>query len=49
MVVEDGLTLDEVKAARPVIGWEARYGRPGWTVDMFIEAVYDEFVGERGQ
>jgi cyclase len=49
MIVEDGLTLDEVKAARPVIGWEARYDRPGWTVDMFIEAVYDEFVGERAQ
>jgi glyoxylase-like metal-dependent hydrolase (beta-lactamase superfamily II) len=49
MIVEDGLSLDEVKAARPAIGWEGRYGRPGWTVDMFIEAVYDEFVQERAQ
>ena len=49
MVVEDGLTLAQVRAARPVIGWEGRYARPEWTVDMFIEAVYDEFLEERGQ
>ena len=49
MIVEDGLSLDEVKTARPVIGWEARYGQPGWAVDMFIEAVYSEFVQERAQ
>ena len=47
MIVTDGLTLDEVKAARPVIGWEDRYDRPRWTVDTLIEAVYDEFLAER--
>jgi glyoxylase-like metal-dependent hydrolase (beta-lactamase superfamily II) len=49
MIVTDGLTLDEVKAARPVIGWEGRYDRPGWTAGMLLEAVYDEFLAERNQ
>ncbi len=43
-LVSDGKTLAEVKAARPVIGWEARYTQPGWTTDMFIDAIYPEFV-----
>jgi cyclase len=38
-----GKTLAQVKAAHPVLGWEARYGQPQWTVDAFIEAVYPEF------
>lgn len=40
----DGRTLAQVKAARPVIGWEVRYGRPEWTPEMFIDAVYPEFA-----
>ncbi len=43
LINEEGLTLEQVKQARPVLGWESRYTRPGWTVDMFLEAVYDEF------
>ncbi|MFL2841004.1 MAG: hypothetical protein ACJ0BT_04150 [Pseudohongiellaceae bacterium] len=43
LIVEEGLNLDQVKQARPVLGWEGRYSRPEWTVDMFLEAVYDEF------
>lgn len=41
----DGLTLEQVKARRPVMGWEARYSRPEWTTEMFIETVYPEFAG----
>jgi glyoxylase-like metal-dependent hydrolase (beta-lactamase superfamily II) len=44
MVGTEKMTLAQVKAARPVIGWEGRYSQPGWTTDMFIEAVYPEFV-----
>lgn len=40
----EGKTLQQVKAARPAIGWEGRYGRPEWTVDMFIESVYPDFA-----
>jgi cyclase len=43
-LVEEGKTVQQVKAARPVIGWEGRYSRPAWTTEMFIEAIYPEFV-----
>jgi cyclase len=43
LIVEDGLNLDEVIEARPLLGWESRYNRPEWTVEMFLEAVYREF------
>jgi glyoxylase-like metal-dependent hydrolase (beta-lactamase superfamily II) len=43
LITEQGLNLEQVKQARPVLGWESRYSRPTWTVDMFLEAVYDEF------
>ncbi len=35
-------TLDQIKAARPALPYETRYGaRTGaWTTDMFIEAIY---------
>jgi len=44
MLGDEGKTLDQVKAARPIIGWEARYGQPWWTTDMFIQAIYPEFA-----
>jgi glyoxylase-like metal-dependent hydrolase (beta-lactamase superfamily II) len=40
----DRKTLAQVKAAHPAIGWEGRYSQPGWTTDMFIDAIYPEFV-----
>ncbi len=38
------MTLAQVKAARPALDYEARYGstKGPWTTDMFIEAVYFE-------
>jgi len=36
------LSLDQVKAKRPVLGWEGRYSRPEWTTDMLVEALYEE-------
>ena len=42
LVLKQKLTLDEVKARRPVLGWEARYERPEWTTEMFIDTVYEE-------
>ena len=39
---QKGLTLDQVKAARPTLDWEPRYGSTTgpWTTAMFVEAVY---------
>jgi cyclase len=41
-MVKKGMTLDQVKAARPTRDYDARYGATGgpWTTDMFVEAVY---------
>ena len=36
-----GMTLEQVKAARPTADYDPRYGSAaGWTSDMFVEAVY---------
>jgi cyclase len=47
LVGRERLSLAQVKSRRPVLGWEARYGHAGWTTDMFIDAVYDEFRARR--
>ncbi len=41
-LVKKGMTLEQVKAARPTRDWDARYGRDtgDWTTSMFVEAVY---------
>ena len=37
-----GMTLDQVRAARPTLDFDGRYGSTTgpWTTDMFVEAVY---------
>jgi cyclase len=37
-----GMTLEQVKAAKPTIDYDPLFGAPGgfWTSDMFVEAVY---------
>ena len=37
-----GMTLQQVKAARPTLDFDGRYGATtgAWTTDMFVEAVY---------
>jgi cyclase len=41
-LVKKGSTLEQVKAARPTLDYDRRYGatRGPWTTDKFIEAVY---------
>jgi cyclase len=41
-MVKKGLTLEQVKAAKPAADYDGRYGATSgpWTTDMFIEAVY---------
>jgi glyoxylase-like metal-dependent hydrolase (beta-lactamase superfamily II) len=41
-LVNAGRSLDQVKAARPAMGYEGRYGNPGgdWTTEKFVEAAY---------
>jgi len=41
-MIHRGMTLEQVKAARPTLDYDARYGKQkgAWTTDMFIEAAY---------
>jgi glyoxylase-like metal-dependent hydrolase (beta-lactamase superfamily II) len=40
-MIKKGMTLEQVKAARPTRDYDPLFGSvPGWTTDMFVEAVY---------
>jgi cyclase len=41
-MVMKGMTLEQVKAARPTLDYDSRYGATNgpWTTDMFVEAVF---------
>jgi glyoxylase-like metal-dependent hydrolase (beta-lactamase superfamily II) len=41
-MIKRGMTLDQIKAARPTRDWDRRYGREtgAWTTAMFVEAVH---------
>lgn len=40
--IDSGMTLDQIRALRPTLGFEGRFGTEidGWTTDSFLEAVY---------
>jgi cyclase len=48
-MVKKGMTLDQVKAARPTLDYDGRYGAKtgAWTTDMFIDAVYRNLAGKK--
>jgi hypothetical protein len=41
-LLNKGMTVEQVKAARPTLDFDGRYGSDtgSWTTAMFIEAVY---------
>lgn len=41
-MINRGMTLEQVKAAKPTMDYDGRYGSDTgrWTTDMFVEAVY---------
>jgi cyclase len=41
-LIAKGMTLAEVKAARPTRDYDGRYGATtgSWTTDLFVEALY---------
>ena len=47
--IKSGMTLQQVKAARPTMDFDGRYGANtgSWTTDMFIEAVYRSLKEKR--
>ena len=48
-MMNKGLTLDQVKAANPTVGYRTRYGSDtgAWTTEMFVEAVYKGLTPSR--
>jgi hypothetical protein len=46
-MVDKKMTLEQVKAANPTLGYRARYGSDSgpWTTDMFVETIYNELRG----
>ena len=48
-MVKKGMTVEQVKAAKPTMDFDRRYGSTtgAWTTDMFVEAVYKSLSKER--
>ena len=47
-LVAKGKTLAEVKAAKPTLDYDGRYGAAtgAWTTEMFVEAIYRELAAK---
>jgi cyclase len=47
-LVDKGQSLDQVRAARPTLDWDARYGSDTgfWTTAMFVESIYNNLKGQ---
>jgi glyoxylase-like metal-dependent hydrolase (beta-lactamase superfamily II) len=45
-LIDQGKTLEQVKAANPTLGYRSQYGADSgpWTTDMFVEVVYRELA-----
>ncbi|MGE0444877.1 MAG: MBL fold metallo-hydrolase [Vicinamibacterales bacterium] len=39
-----GMTLAQVRAAKPALEYDGYYGTPAWTADQFLEAVYNSLA-----
>jgi glyoxylase-like metal-dependent hydrolase (beta-lactamase superfamily II) len=50
-MADKGMTLEQVKAAKPTFDYDGRYGSNAgpWTTDMFITAVYEGVKPQRPQ
>ena len=48
-MIKKDMTLEQVKAARPTIDYDPRYGKSTgfWTTDNFVEAVYKSLSGRK--
>ena len=48
-LVDQGRTLDQVKAANPTLGYRSQYGAEtgAWTTDMFVDVIYRELAAKK--
>jgi glyoxylase-like metal-dependent hydrolase (beta-lactamase superfamily II) len=49
-MIDKGMTLEQVRAARPVLEYESRWGAEtgAWTTTMFVDAVYNSLKEAKG-
>ena len=49
-MIQKGMTLAQVKAAKPTFEYDGRYGSASgsWTTDMFVEAVFRSLSDKKG-
>jgi glyoxylase-like metal-dependent hydrolase (beta-lactamase superfamily II) len=50
-LIDEGKTLEQVKAADPTLGYRSQYGADTgpWTTDMFVEVIYNELAAKKGK
>jgi len=47
-LIKRGLSLEQIKAARPALDYDGRYGNDkSWTTTMFVEAVYRDLTQKK--
>lgn len=48
-LIDEGKTLQEVKAANPTLGYRSQYGTDSgpWTTDMFVEVAFNELAAKK--
>jgi hypothetical protein len=48
-MIKKGMTLEQVKAARPTLDYDPRYNTPGafWTAEMFVDAAYNSLATDK--
>jgi cyclase len=51
VLIDEGKTLAQVKAANPTLGYRSQYGADTgeWTTDMFVETVFNELAAKKGK
>jgi hypothetical protein len=50
-LIDQGLTLAQVQAADPTLGYRSQYGTDSgpWTTEMFVAAVYNELAAKKNK
>ena len=50
-LIDQGKTLDQVKAANPTLGYRSQYGADSgpWTTDMFVTVIYNELAAKKAK
>jgi hypothetical protein len=48
-LIDQGLTLAQVQAANPTLGYRSQYGTDSgpWTTEMFVAVVYHELAAKK--